>query len=166
MKSLVWVVQYDAVHAPGAAGTAIARPMKVIDGLPEPCCAAGIAGAFGNSGLVGRNIASGPMVPFAARRIRVVTEQRETSRCRRYAAPMQRRERSSPSQLKRRGIAEPVENPSELSCIDRPPRKSRLSQSCGGLIDPDQGRLAVRCASRAASPLGSKMFLDGPGRLT
>jgi len=70
--------------------------MKVIDGLPEPCCAAGIAGAFGNSGLVGRNIASGPMVPFATRRIRVVTEQRETSRCRRYAAPMQRRERSSP----------------------------------------------------------------------
>ena len=76
---------------PGRAGTPVTRPMKVINGLPESCRAAAMAGAFGKSRLVGLNIVSGPMVPFTCRRIRVVTEKHETSSCRRYVAPVQGR---------------------------------------------------------------------------
>jgi hypothetical protein len=65
--------------------------MKVIDGLPESCPAAAMAGAFGKSRLVSLNIVGGPMVPFTCGRIRVVTEKHETSSCRRYGAPVQGR---------------------------------------------------------------------------
>ena len=75
----------------GRAGTAVTRSMKVIDRLPESCRAAAIAGAFGQSRLVGPNIVSGPMMPFTCGRIRVVTEKHETSSCRRYGAPVQGR---------------------------------------------------------------------------
>jgi hypothetical protein len=72
----------------GRAGTAVTRPMKVINGLLESYRAAVMAGAFGKSRLVSLNIVSGPMVPFTCGRIRVVTEKHETSSRRRYGPPV------------------------------------------------------------------------------
>jgi hypothetical protein len=74
----------------GRAGTAVARPMKVIHCLPESCRAVIISRAFGKSRLVGLNVVGGPMVPFACGRIRIVAEKNETLSLRRYGLPVQR----------------------------------------------------------------------------
>jgi hypothetical protein len=101
----------------GRAGAAVAHPVEVVDLLLESHSATAGAGALGKSCLHSINVVNGPMVPCACGRIRVVTEEDELAVIAGAACPSKGGERSSPSQVKRRGIAEPLEKALELSCI-------------------------------------------------
>lgn len=101
----------------GRAGAAVAHAAKIIDGLLESRHAAVTAGTFGKLCLVSINVVSGPMVPFPCGGIRIVTKEDETAGRRRCGFPIKGWERPSPSQVKRRGTAEPSEKALERSCI-------------------------------------------------
>jgi hypothetical protein len=95
--------------AAGRARAAIADAMEVVDGLSHRRCAS-LTGAFGERGLAARNVIDCPVTPNAARRIRVIA-----------GAPTHSSggERSSPSQVKRRGIGAPSTKEGEVSRMDR-----------------------------------------------
>jgi hypothetical protein len=123
------------------AGTAVASPMKVIDGLLEARRTAVVASALGKSSLVASNVVSSPMVPFACGRIRVVTEKDETAgRC--WGGPPVKGWRKVLSVTGETGRDRCAARKGTRVQLHRsPPDCARLSQSWAGLIDPDQGHI-------------------------
>src|SRR3990167_7298279 len=85
--------QLEVVVVPAMAtrrtGPAISRLPEIIDRQPETCVPILPFDSFRKSGAVGRNVIDRPMMPGAAGRIGIVTEQRKTAYSRRHIAPFQ-----------------------------------------------------------------------------